>query len=699
MNLYALLTQAHTDNIRVAIALEGNAQWLHSAYLILRAHLSKHPQTNIARKITSEGLVLSNDERYLLESANDKLIPPPKFKACLGAETSLLVWDLLEAVNPDALAATSGTLAGGGVLISLASRELMARPSTQRWYQIFCECENTLVLNEESFDAAIDSFTQELAQQPSLNRKVESASFQLNPGQSICVERIQHAATGHRNRPVVIRADRGRGKSTALGFAAAELINQGRTQSIVLVSNQRASIEVLLKHFAQHLQNPDDKSKLVVMPCDAVVNEKLGCGLVLVDEAASMPLTVLESIIKNYSRVVLASTLHGYEGSGRGFDLKLQQILERCNKQPNFLSLDEPVRWAHNCALENCINDAFILSAPFQKQELSSVDNTPTTQWLRAKDLIGKEQEIRTIFSLLVLAHYQTRPSDLALLLDNPSLHVAVVRTSTGVAAAALCIDEEVTEADDIDLAADIISGKRRLKGRLLPQALASFYADAKWLQPRMLRVMRIVVHPSLQNRGLGSVLLNQVQEYANNNAFAACSVSFGADARLLDFWQRAGYKCLRLSYKADASSGLRSAMLVKPLQQQTTLLCEHYQGYFHQHLISGFGHFYNNIDPALIAMLLRDIDTKHLQDKLDKAALNKLHRFAGSMSAPWDCWLELQALVLRACSDSKAHKHPALNSLIRYALLGDDAVISEEGGKKAWEKRLREAIQELLAN
>ena len=695
MNLPALLAQAHNENVRVAVALEGQHEWLRGAFLTLRACLSKWQQDSES----GSGLVLSNDKHYALSNSLDNLIPPSKFKSCLGAEYALLVWDLCHDVNSDALAATSGTLIGGGVLLTLVQPEVVTLPSAKRWYSIFRECNNTLVLNVENFTAEIKALEQNLAKKHGLPQPAINTPFQLNQGQLQCVERIEHVANGHRNRPLVIRADRGRGKSTALGFAAAELINQSHAQSIVLVSNQGASTKVLREHFVRHLKDPETQSKLVVMPSDAVVNSVPECGLVLIDEAASIPLPVLERIIKSYSRVVMASTLHGYEGSGRGFDLKLQQILERCKKQPNFLTLNEPVRWAPNCALEQSINDAFVLNASFCAQDLSSESTDERAEWLRPEELTGKEQDIRALFSLLVLAHYQTRPSDLSLILDNPKLHIAVIRNDKGITGAALCIDEDVPEAADSNIADGIISGERRLKGRLLPQALAGFYADTNWLQQRMLRVMRIVVHPSLQNHGMGSRLLNQVQEYAKTKGFSGCSVSFGADARLLRFWQRAGYRCLRLSYKADASSGLMSAMLVKPLLQQASSLCEQHQGYFHQHLISGLPYFYKSLEPELITALFTDINAKGVADTLDDAALSKLQRFASSMSAPWDCWPELQSLVIHACSMTKQNKHPALEKLIRYVLKGDNSVVEEEGGKKAWNRYLREAIRELLAN
>ena len=44
--------------------------------------------------------------------------------------------------------------------------------------------------------------------------------------------------------------------------------------------------------------------------------------LVVVDEAAAIPITLVKQLIGQYM-VILSSTVHGYEGTGRSLSLKL----------------------------------------------------------------------------------------------------------------------------------------------------------------------------------------------------------------------------------------------------------------------------------------------------------------------------------------------------------------------------------------
>ena len=65
---------------------------------------------------------------------------------------------------------------------------------------------------------------------------------------------ICKVAQGHRNRPLVLTADRGRGKSSALGIAAAKLM-QTSVKTICLTAPHIHTVEQVFTHIKRLLPN------------------------------------------------------------------------------------------------------------------------------------------------------------------------------------------------------------------------------------------------------------------------------------------------------------------------------------------------------------------------------------------------------------------------------------------------------------
>ena len=65
--------------------------------------------------------------------------------------------------------------------------------------------------------------------------------------QADAVAAIEHVHSGHRDRPLVLTADRGRGKSAALGIAAARLLAD-RVDFILVTAPLWRNVETLFKH-------------------------------------------------------------------------------------------------------------------------------------------------------------------------------------------------------------------------------------------------------------------------------------------------------------------------------------------------------------------------------------------------------------------------------------------------------------------
>ncbi len=77
-----------------------------------------------------------------------------------------------------------------------------------------------------------------------------------------------------------------------------------------------------------------------------ILADKPAADLLLVDEAAAIPLYLLNALFSHYHRLVFSSTLHGYEGAGRGFALKFNTVLADKKLLAKQLTLVEPIRWA-----------------------------------------------------------------------------------------------------------------------------------------------------------------------------------------------------------------------------------------------------------------------------------------------------------------------------------------------------------------
>lgn len=68
--------------------------------------------------------------------------------------------------------------------------------------------------------------------------------------------------------------------------------------------------------------------------------------VVAVDEAAAVPLPILYDVHKRFDRMVFATTIHGYEGAGRGFSIRFLKYLRESKDTEVYLyEMEEPIRY------------------------------------------------------------------------------------------------------------------------------------------------------------------------------------------------------------------------------------------------------------------------------------------------------------------------------------------------------------------
>jgi tRNA(Met) cytidine acetyltransferase len=515
----------------------------------------------------------------------------------LGRELDLLVLDGHEGFDPDVFGAASGAVAGGGLLLLLG-------PPLEQW-PVFPDPQNArITVAPHAATSLSGRFLARLARllpgaagvvvmrQGGDVPVVPPVSTALPPPEPVpgdgrfrsedqrrAVVAILKIVSGHRRRPLVLIADRGRGKSAAFGLAAAELLLAGK-QHILVTAPRRAAVSTLFAQARVHLPGAEqgagrlawEDGILEFLSPDALLREGPPADLLLVDEAAGIPLPLLERMLQRYARVAFASTVHGYEGTGRGFALKFHTLLDREAPGWQLQELKTPIRWAAGDPLEATVNQVLLLDAEIAPAD-ALADRDPAGARFERLDrdvLAGDEATLRQLFGLLVLSHYRTRPFDLRHLLDGPNLEIHVVRRGDRVLATALLAREGALPGE---LASAIFRGERRVQGHLLPQSLVANLGLEPAASLRYGRIMRIAVHPLLQGRGLGSRLLAHLEEQARHAGLDWLGSSFGLAPELLDFWQGNGYRPVRIGMRREASSGAYSALLMRPLSPAAEVL------------------------------------------------------------------------------------------------------------------------------
>ncbi|MCW8335933.1 tRNA(Met) cytidine acetyltransferase TmcA [Vibrio paucivorans] len=481
-----------------------------------------------------------------------------KGQRLLGDECQLLVCDLSTGFDANSFSAALGTLVGGGLLLVIGKANQL-NEHARAWLD---KGLHQLIQLEASGSSI-----------PIMPALVESKAVGYQPyeQQQLAIEKICRVVEGHRKRPLVMTADRGRGKSSALGIAAAQLM-QKRDINIVVTAPQASSIAPVLQHAEQVLpQAVIEKgtvryanSTLRYIAPDELLREKIECDALLVDEAAAIPLPMLQAMVARYHRCVFSSTIHGYEGSGRGFSLKFIEWLKEQRPGMQTCHIEQPIRWQGGDPLESWHYQTFLLDAELPVLDVEPFDTGMTKLVkLDKTDLVEGPQKFGQYFALLVNAHYQTSPNDLFLALQDDAISVYAAYCNEACVGCMLVVEEGGL---DDELVKDIQLGLRRPKGQLVSAGIANHLGITQAATQTSLRIMRIAVHPQLQQRGIGSMMLASLAEQTSASFL---STSFGAMPDLLSFWSNNGFVAVKVGSSRDQASGSYSVIMVSEPQQQ----------------------------------------------------------------------------------------------------------------------------------
>ncbi|MDE3997440.1 GNAT family N-acetyltransferase [Glaesserella parasuis] len=476
-------------------------------------------------------------------------LPFSNAKTLLGQEFPYAVYDMRASsgvcLNLDALAIVAGTIQEGGTL-----------------YLVCPEWDN--LEQQVDFDALRWNVQQPIAT-PNFFRYFKTLVNEILPpftGEVPCeaggrgeIVFTQDQQNIFDNLPLdpadihLILAPRGRGKSTLSG-KLAEKLSQQYTVSITARSHSA------LPNFWKGIESdkvqffaPD---RLIQMIEQQNISPK---QWLFIDEAASLPLPMLQQFCAYFDKVVLTTTTQNYEGTGRGFCLKFLPTLSRSTKQ---WTLSQPLRWGENDPLEAFVNQLLLLEYQIP----------PSPPFSKGGSYLDK---LINFYHLLAQAHYKTTPTDLRRLFDAPDQRYFYLEEQEKLIAGCWAVnegglDDELTQA--------IWRGERRPQGNLVAQYLCFQGNLPDACRLKSVRISRIAVQLEYQKQGYGKRLVSQIISQMPP-LVDFVSVSFGLTPELLRFWQSCGFSLVQVTPTPEASSGYHSAMMIYPLSVQGKIFAQ----------------------------------------------------------------------------------------------------------------------------
>uniref|UniRef100_A0A2M4BBX0 RNA cytidine acetyltransferase n=2 Tax=Anopheles marajoara TaxID=58244 RepID=A0A2M4BBX0_9DIPT len=350
--------------------------------------------------------------------------------------------------------------------------------------------------------------------------------------------------------PTSLTAGRGRGKSAAMGLAIAGSIAFGYVNVYVTSPSPENLItlfEFILKGFdaleyQEHTDytiirstNPDFNKAIIrinitrnnrqtiqyISPTDAHLLN--AADLLIIDEAAAIPLPMVKAMLGSYL-VFMASTINGYEGTGRSLSLKLLSQLQKDNAAPPPIKLEESIRYSPGDPVESWLTSLLCLDAtvvqnlssgcpPPEACELYYIDRDALFSYHRAAEAF-----LQRIVSICVSSHYKNSPNDLQMMSDAPAHHLFCLlgpitkkdQLPEILVVIQVCLEGQIsTQAIQNSLA-------RGMKGAgdLIPWNVTEQYGDREFPKLSGARIVRIATHPNYQRMGYGKRALKQLKAY-----------------------------------------------------------------------------------------------------------------------------------------------------------------------------------------
>jgi len=600
-----------------------------------------------------------------VEELGDRLdvdfVPYHESVRAMGATYDVAILDLINNLEPNDLGKLVGVVRGGGVLIFVT-------PPLDRWESVVTRFQELLLTHKYGVESLrrifVRRFIRKLMEHDGIaiydvdrdkviklprileevryfegrrivipektifpKRVYELALTQDQVNVLRIMERLYEKVERDRKLNIVITADRGRGKSCAVGIGIATLAHKLRRSKgrarIIVTAPSETNVQSLFQLAAKALRvlrhdvEVEERGGLItglsskgieityLTPLESV---RRGADIVAVDEAAGLQVPMLYAIHRNFSKAVFSSTIHGYEGAGRGFSVRFLGLLRR---DPNTTvieyEMEEPIRYANDDPIEEWLFDTLLLDAePAQldERDLKLIEEMRVEYYVPDLEefFLKREEELRQFVGIYIMAHYRNNSNDLGMMMDAPHHTVRALRLPTGKIVTSI----ELAEEGDIprEMAVELAKGAW-IAGNIIPDRYIKHYRVLEFGEFTGWRIVRIATHPSVMRRGLGSYALRKVEEEAVERGYDWVGAGFGVNRELLRFWLKNGYMPIHISPDRNPVSGEYTVIVVKPLNERIREYVVRANREFRIKLVNSLHEPYHDLDIHVARMLL----------------------------------------------------------------------------------------------
>ena len=477
-----------------------------------------------------------------------------------------------------------------------------------------------------------------------LSRDREPKEEAEDPLLKMCATRDQQnalkamiRALRERKRSVILTANRGRGKSAVLGMFLAHAVTQGRFKKVLVTAPSLQGIQTLFEFLMKGLEALGVSYNPVIREGNVVAvhyhggnvfymtpesASRLEVKFKVVDEAAAIPIPLLFKMLNESKFSIFSSTVHGYEGAGRGFTLRFLKRVRESGVKHVEIRMNEPIRYPPGDPVEAWLYKLLLLDAepsdPPQDVDLKRA------KYVKLNVSEMKEDFLRKFYGIYVLAHYRNRPNDLATLLDAPHHFIRALVYGDDPIVAMHIAEEGGLPSEVLD---EIYRGVRDLPGHMIPSRVVAHYGFKSFGKLRGWRIVRIATHPELQGRGFGTRALEEFEDEAMEEGLDWIGAGFGVSEDLLRFWYRNGFLPLHISPKRNPVTGEYSVLVVKPLNDEARNLIVEINREFKRRLMDSLHDVYFPLNPMVARMLLIPGSTE-VKLRLSQSQRRRLQRY-----------------------------------------------------------------------